>query len=69
MRITQLGDVERFADASAQGDDQRPDLVGRDPVQSGLLDVEHLAEHRKDRLEAPIPPLLADPPAESPSTM
>ena len=40
---------------AAEGDDQRPDLLARqDLVEAGLLDVEHLAEHRQDRLEAPV---------------
>ena len=57
--IPQPADVERVADAGAEGDDQRPDLLAAEHlVQAGLLDVEHLAEHGQDRLEPPVAALL-----------
>ncbi len=50
---------KRLADAGAEGDDQRPDVLAReDLVEARLLDVEHLAEQRQDRLEAPVAALL-----------
>ena len=57
--VAQLGDVERLADARAEGDDQRPDLLAREHlVDARLLDVEHLAEHRQHGLEVPVTALL-----------
>ena len=57
--VAQLGDVEGLADARAQRDDQRPDLLAREHlVDARLLDVEHLAEHRQDRLEVAVAALL-----------
>ena len=54
-----MAEIEAFADPAAERDDQRADLLaGQDLVQAGLLDVEHLAEHRQDRLEAPVAPGL-----------
>src|SRR5690242_2427151 len=69
--VAQLGDVVLvFADPGAQGLDQRHDLLrGNQLVEPRLLDVQYLALQREDRLELAVPPLLAEPPAESPSTM
>ena len=54
-----MADVEGVADAGAQGDDERPDLLAAEHlVQARLLDVEHLAEHGQDRLEAAVAALL-----------
>ena len=50
---------KRLADAGAEGDDQRPDLLAREHlVEARLLDVQHLAEHRQDGLEAAVAALL-----------
>ena len=57
--VAELGQVERVADAGAQGDHERPDVLARDDlVQAGLLDVEELAAQRQDRLEAAVATLL-----------
>ena len=57
--VAQLREVEALADAGAEGDDQRPDVLAReDLVEAGLLDVEELAAQRQDRLEAPVAALL-----------
>ena len=57
--ITELGQIERVADAGPKGDDQRPEvLAGNDSVESSLLDVEDLASQRQDRLESAIAALL-----------
>ena len=44
-------------------------LAREDLVEARLLDVEDLPAQRQDRLEAAIAARLAEPPAESPSTM
>jgi hypothetical protein len=65
-----LGQVEVLADAGAERGDERLDLVvGEDPVDPSLLDVEDLAADREDRLGMRVAPCTAEPPAESPSTM
>ena len=57
--VAQLREVEALADAGAEGDDQRPDVLAReDLVEPRLLDVEELAAERQDRLEAAIAALL-----------
>ncbi len=57
--IAQLADVVVRADVGAQRGDQRGDLLRRDQlVEARLLDVEHLAAQRQDRLELAIAPLL-----------
>ncbi len=49
----------RRADAGAERGDQRGDLLGADQlVEARLLDVEHLAAQRQDRLELAVAPLL-----------
>ena len=53
--IAQLVDVELIPDAGAERDDQRVELVvAVDLVGARLFDVEHLAPHRQDRLEAAV---------------
>ena len=58
--IPELLDVEVFdADAAPERGDHRLDLVAAEHlVESRLLDVEDLSLDRKDRLKAPIAPLL-----------
>ena len=58
------------ADATAERGDHRADLLAAQHlVEPRLLDVQDLALDRQDRLEAAVASLLADPPADSPSTM
>ena len=68
--VAQLGEVERLADAGAEGDDQRPDLLASRTLSrrafstlSILPNIGRMAWKRRSR------PCLAEPPAESPSTM
>src|SRR4029079_17843395 len=57
--ITQTRDIEGLADARAEGDDERPDLLAAEHlVQTCTLHVEHLAEQRQDGLEASVATLL-----------
>jgi hypothetical protein len=57
--VAQLREVEALADAGAERDDQRPDVLAReDLVEPGLLDVEQLPAQRQDRLESPVAALL-----------
>src|SRR6202008_1628815 len=57
--LVELEPVLAFADARADGGDQRADLVvGENLDQSGLLDVEDLALDRQDRLEHAVAALL-----------
>ena len=57
--VAQLREVEALADAGAERDDQRPDVLARqDLVEAGLLDVEDLAAEREDRLEPAVAALL-----------
>src|SRR5205085_9572238 len=57
--IAQLRHVDALADSRTERDAQGPDLLAReDLVETRLLDVEHLAEHRQDGLEAAIAPGL-----------
>ena len=50
---------KRLADAAAERDDQRLDVVrAQDLVEPGLLDVQELAAQRQDRLEPPVAALL-----------
>ena len=57
--VAQLRDVEAVANPASQGDDQRLDVLTReDLVQARLLDVEKLAAHRQDRLEASVTTLF-----------
>ena len=58
--IPQLAEVELLAaDAAAESGDQRADLDRiQHPIEPGLLDVEDLALEGKDRLVAPVTPLL-----------
>jgi hypothetical protein len=70
--VPELLDVEVFdADAAAERRDERADLVGAQHlVEAGLLDVEDLALERAGwpgSLRSR--PCLAEPPADSPSTM
>ena len=59
-----------LADAGAQRGDQRADLSDdRASVDPCLLDIEDLAAQRQDGLVLASRPALAEPPAESPSTM
>jgi len=65
-----LNIVVFFADAGSQRGDENPDLfIGQHLIETGLLNIEDLPFNREDRLDRTIPALLADPPAESPSTM
>ena len=50
-------------------DDEAGLLLGEHLVEARLLDVQHLAEHGQMAWERRSRPCLADPPAESPSTM
>src|SRR5450759_1999713 len=57
--IPELGQIERVADAGAQGNDQRPEVLARNnPVETSLLDVEKLPSQRQDRLKAAVAALL-----------
>jgi hypothetical protein len=68
--IAQLRDVEVVVDARAERGDERLHLgVLQHPVDACLLDVDDLATDGQDRLVERIRPDLAEPPAESPSTM
>src|SRR5439155_22197126 len=55
LAVAQLFRVEIVADARAERDDERLDLLVREHlVGARLLDVEDLAAKREDRLEAPV---------------
>ena len=70
LAVPQLREVEVLPNAGAQGHHHRHQLlVGVHLVQPCLLHVEHLAPQGEDGLELPVRPPLAEPPAESPSTM
>ena len=57
--VAQLGEVEVFAEASAERGDNRLDLlVGKHLVRPRLLDVQDLAAQRQDRLEAAVAAFL-----------
>src|SRR5207249_7601011 len=57
--IAQLGEIEVFAEASAERCDDRLDLlVGEHLVRARLLDVQNLATEREDRLEAAVAAFL-----------
>jgi len=68
--VAQLADVEVLTHPGAEGANQRLHLlVAENLVDPRLLDVEDLPADRQDRLGARSRPLLAEPPAESPSTI
>ena len=68
--VAQLVDVEVGSDAGAQRGDQRGDLLAGDQaVKARLLDVQHLGAAAGWPGTCGRGPCLAEPPAESPSTM
>ena len=71
LMIADLRYVEVLrADAGSERGDEDPDLFGAEHlVEARLLDVQYLSPKRQNRLCAPSLPCLAEPPAESPSTI
>ena len=58
LMIAELIDVELIADARAERNDQRIELVvAVDLIDARLLNVEHLAPHGENGLEAGVAPL------------
>ena len=68
--VARLVGVELLADIGADGGDKRADgVAGKRTMQSCALHVEDLAAQGQDGLRLTVASLLAEPPAESPSTM